>query len=92
MHAQGTSRGGADIKEIVKRIDMWAIDMVRHFARQRTPAIPCQAVHKGPRHPGCWVKHHAVDRKSPDLQPVGSVEHGQEWRSWPHNAGVKAQC
>jgi len=26
--AQGTSRGGADIKEIVKRIDMWAIDMV----------------------------------------------------------------
>ncbi|KAK9831834.1 hypothetical protein WJX81_000048 [Elliptochloris bilobata] len=24
----GTSRGGADIKEIVKRIDMWAIDMV----------------------------------------------------------------
>ena len=25
---QGTSRGGADIKEIVKRIDMWAIDMV----------------------------------------------------------------
>ena len=28
MHAQGTSRGGADIKEIVKRIDMWAIDMV----------------------------------------------------------------
>ena len=26
--ARGTSRGGADIKEIVKRIDMWAIDMV----------------------------------------------------------------
>jgi 6-phosphofructokinase 1 len=25
---QGTSRGGADIREIVKRIDMWAIDMV----------------------------------------------------------------
>lgn len=24
----GTSRGGADIKEIVKRIDMWALDMV----------------------------------------------------------------
>ncbi|EIE26511.1 phosphofructokinase family protein [Coccomyxa subellipsoidea C-169] len=24
----GTSRGGADIREIVKRIDMWAIDMV----------------------------------------------------------------
>jgi 6-phosphofructokinase 1 len=24
----GTSRGGADIKEIVKRIDMWAIDML----------------------------------------------------------------
>ena len=24
----GTSRGGADIKEIVKRIDMWGIDMV----------------------------------------------------------------
>jgi 6-phosphofructokinase 1 len=26
--AQGTSRGGADIREIVKRIDMWAIDML----------------------------------------------------------------
>ena len=25
---QGTSRGGADIREIVKRIDMWAIDML----------------------------------------------------------------
>ena len=24
----GTSRGGADIREIVKRIDMWAIDML----------------------------------------------------------------
>lgn len=24
----GTSRGGADIREIVKRIDMWGIDMV----------------------------------------------------------------
>ena len=28
LMAQGTSRGGADIKEIVKRIDMWAIDML----------------------------------------------------------------
>lgn len=26
--AQGTSRGGVDIREIVKRIDMWAIDML----------------------------------------------------------------
>ena len=24
----GTSRGGADIREIVKRIDMWAVDML----------------------------------------------------------------
>lgn len=24
----GTSRGGADIREIVKRIDMWGIDML----------------------------------------------------------------
>lgn len=25
---QGTSRGGADVKEIVKRIDLWGLNMV----------------------------------------------------------------
>jgi 6-phosphofructokinase 1 len=27
-HTQGTSRGGADIQEIVRRIDLWGLDMV----------------------------------------------------------------
>lgn len=27
-HTQGTSRGGADIREIVRRIDLWGLDMV----------------------------------------------------------------
>jgi len=27
-YLQGTSRGGANIKEIVRRIDLWGLDMV----------------------------------------------------------------
>jgi 6-phosphofructokinase len=56
----GTSRGGADLREIVKRIDMWGIDMLfvvggnggnaganaiqQMCAKVRTPSSPCISV------------------------------------------------
>ena len=79
---QGTSRGGADIKEIVKRIDMWAIDMVFVGGRQRRQcwrAGPCTHMPRftydvSPREWRCVGCGHPLHRFRTAAGPsVGSV-------------------
>ena len=57
-HAQGTSRGGADIQEIVKRLSLWGVNMLFVGA-----ALLCCILHsETPRpHHRCCVSQ-AVDR------------------------------